>query len=157
MVCTSVKMHAGCPLLERDSTFITSVMLCLRGLCTTLMVLSSIPFSSYSKIRFGSSPSMSNMKNTWLVALQTAITGRSFGLFKFLLVVPASSATAERSFSTLRRLKNYLRATMAQERLNHVAVLHVHKTRVDDLDVNKLKQLFISANDYRRSVFGQTS
>lgn len=78
-------------------------------------------------------------------------------LFKFLLVVPASSATAERSFSTLRRLKNYLRATMAQERLNHVAVLHVHKTRVDDLDVNKLKQLFISANDYRRSVFGQKS
>ena len=64
-------------------------------------------------------------------------------LFKFLLVVPASSATAERSFSTLRRLKNYLRATMAQERLNHVAVLHVYKTRVDDLDVNKLKRLYL--------------
>jgi len=26
-------------------------------------------------------------------------------LFKFLVVLPASSATAERSFSTLRRLK----------------------------------------------------
>ena len=32
-------------------------------------------------------------------------------LFKFLVVLPASSATAERSFSTLRRLKNYLRLT----------------------------------------------
>ena len=30
-------------------------------------------------------------------------------LFKFLVVLPASSAGAERSFSTLRRLKNYLR------------------------------------------------
>jgi len=30
-------------------------------------------------------------------------------LFKFLVVLPASSATAERSFSILRRLKNYLR------------------------------------------------
>lgn len=78
-------------------------------------------------------------------------------LFKFLVVVPASSATAERSFSTLRRLKTYLRATMAQERLNHLAVLHVHKSRVDALELSKIKQLFISANDYRRSVFGQPS
>jgi len=78
-------------------------------------------------------------------------------LFKFLVVLPASSATAERSFSTLRRLKNYLRLTrpMTQERLNHVAVHHVHKTRVDALDINKIKQLFIYANEYRRSVFGQ--
>jgi len=30
-------------------------------------------------------------------------------LFKFLVVLPASNATTERSFSTLRRLKNYLR------------------------------------------------
>jgi hAT family C-terminal dimerisation region len=71
------------------------------------------------------------------------------------VVVPASSATAERSFSTLRRLKTYLRATMAQERLNHLAVLHVHKSRVDALELSKIKKLFISANDYRRSVFGQ--
>jgi len=54
-------------------------------------------------------------------------------LFKFLVVLPASNATAERSFSTLRRLKNYLRLTrpMTQERLNHDAVHHVHKTRVE--------------------------
>jgi len=64
-------------------------------------------------------------------------------LFKFRVVLPASSATAERSFRTLRRLKNYLRLTrpMTQERLNHVAVHHVHKTRVDALDINKIKQL----------------
>jgi len=78
-------------------------------------------------------------------------------LFKFLVVLPASNATAERSFSTLRRLKNYLRLTrpMTQDRLNHVAVHHVHKTRVDALDINKIKQLFIYASEYRRSVFGQ--
>jgi len=78
-------------------------------------------------------------------------------MFKLLVVLPASSATAERSFSTLRRLKNYLRLTrpMTQEGLNHVAVRHVHKTRVDALDINKIKQLFIHTNEYRRSVFGQ--
>jgi len=75
-------------------------------------------------------------------------------LFKFLVVLPAFSATAEWSFSTLHRLKNYLRLTrpMTQERLNHVAVHHVHKTRVDALDINKIKHLFIHANEYRRSV-----
>jgi len=77
--------------------------------------------------------------------------------FKFLVVLPASNATAERSFSTLRRLKNYLRLTgpMTQERLNYVAVHHVHKTRVNALDINKIKQRFIYANEYRCSVFGQ--
>ena len=44
---------------------------------------------------------------------------------------------------------------MTQERLNHVAEHHVHKTRVDALDINKIKQLFIHVNEYRRSVFGQ--
>ena len=59
-------------------------------------------------------------------------------LFKFLVVLPASSATAVRSFSTLHRLKNHLTLTrpiVTQERLNHVAVHHVHKTRVDALDI----------------------
>jgi len=35
-------------------------------------------------------------------------------LLQLLLVVPVSSATAERSFSCLRRLKTYLRNTMSQ-------------------------------------------
>ena len=49
-------------------------------------------------------------------------------LFTFLLVVPTSSATAERSFSALKRLKSYLRTTMSQERLNHVTVLMYTKS-----------------------------
>jgi len=55
-------------------------------------------------------------------------------LLNLLLVVPVSSATAERSFSDLRRLKTYLRATLCQQRLNHLAILHVHKNVVDQLD-----------------------
>src|SRR5207244_7285453 len=44
-------------------------------------------------------------------------------LLKLCLVLPASTASAERSFSTLRRVKSYLRATMGQERLNHLLIL----------------------------------
>ena len=42
-----------------------------------------------------------------------------------------TSATAERTFSTLRRLKNYLRSNMSQERLNHTIILHTCKDRTD--------------------------
>ena len=48
-------------------------------------------------------------------------------LVKFILVMPASNATSERSFSALRRVKTYLRSTMTQCRLNNLMVLHVHR------------------------------
>ena len=43
-------------------------------------------------------------------------------LVRLLLVVPVSSCEAERSFSALRRLKTWLRSTMAQSRLNSISV-----------------------------------
>lgn len=48
-------------------------------------------------------------------------------LVRLLLVVPASSVEAERSFSALRRLKTWLRSSMSQTRLNNVAMCHVHQ------------------------------
>ena len=38
-------------------------------------------------------------------------------LVELILVMPATNATSERSFSTLRRIKSYLRTTMTQLRL----------------------------------------
>ena len=43
-------------------------------------------------------------------------------VMKLLLVMPATNATSERSFSALRRIKTYLRTTMTQQRLNHLMV-----------------------------------
>ncbi|KAL4148720.1 hypothetical protein QTP88_002889 [Uroleucon formosanum] len=37
-----------------------------------------------------------------------------------------TTATGERSFSTLRRLKTYLRNTTGQQRLNEMAALNIH-------------------------------
>ena len=75
-------------------------------------------------------------------------------LLRMYLTVPMTSATAERTFSTLRRLKSYLRSTMSQKRLNHVILLHTHKERVDALDLLTIAKEFVSANDRRRSYFG---
>ena len=55
-------------------------------------------------------------------------------LGKLLLVMPATNATSERSFSALRRLKTYLRSTTVDSRLNHLKVLHIHKARTDDIN-----------------------
>lgn len=53
----------------------------------------------------------------------TSIIPEFVKLMKIVLTMPVSTCTAERSFSCLRRLKTYLRSTMTQERLNHLAVL----------------------------------
>ena len=57
-------------------------------------------------------------------------------LFKLLLVMPATNATSERSFSPLCRIKSYLHSTMNQERLNHLMILHIHREHT-----NKFKLL----------------
>jgi len=75
-------------------------------------------------------------------------------LMKLLLVLPSSSCSAERSCSALRRLKTYIRSTMSVSRLNHVTVLHIHKTLTDELNINSIVNAFVSANDARKDTFG---
>ncbi|CAI6343853.1 unnamed protein product [Macrosiphum euphorbiae] len=50
-----------------------------------------------------------------------------FTLLKIFSTLPVSTSTTERSFSTLRRIKTYLRNTMSQNRLNGLAMLHIHR------------------------------
>ena len=57
-------------------------------------------------------------------------------LLRLLLVCPASSAEAERSFSSLRRLKTWLRNTMTECRLNSVCVCHTHQVLLDSIDLH---------------------
>lgn len=48
-------------------------------------------------------------------------------LLQILATLPVSAATAERSFSTLRRVKTWLRSNMGEERLTRLALLNIHK------------------------------
>ena len=74
-------------------------------------------------------------------------------LLHIALTIPVTSATAERSFSVLRRLKTYLRSTMSQQRLNHLLLLHIHKDRTDTIDLVSIAKEFISINERRLSYF----
>ena len=75
-------------------------------------------------------------------------------LIKIFYTIPVTTATAERTFSALRRLKTYLRATMSQQRLNHTMLLYVHKDRTDKIDIVNIARSFIKENDRRRNYFG---
>ncbi|KAJ8878836.1 hypothetical protein PR048_019425 [Dryococelus australis] len=46
-------------------------------------------------------------------------------LSQLLCVLPVTTNTVERSFSTLGHLKTYLRSTMTEDRLNGLALLHI--------------------------------
>ena len=77
-------------------------------------------------------------------------------LVGIILVNPATNAVSEWSFSAMRRLKNYLRSTMGQSRLNAAMLLHVHKNRTEQLSVIDLANAFVSS-EHRMSVFGNFS
>jgi len=76
-------------------------------------------------------------------------------LVRLLLTIPCSSAEAERSFSSLRRLKTYLRNSMSQQRLNHLAVLHVHRDRIDSIDIDAIAREFVAKSENRLATFGR--
>jgi hypothetical protein len=66
--------------------------------------------------------------------------------YRILFTVSVTVASAERSFSKLKLLKNYLRSTMTQERLNHLATLCIEKKLLDEIDINTIIDDFVSQN-----------
>ena len=57
-------------------------------------------------------------------------------LLSILTTLPVSTATAERSFSTLKRIKTYLRNSMGDSRLSGLALLSIHREiEVDPAEV----------------------
>ena len=77
-----------------------------------------------------------------------------FSVCKLLLVNPATSASGERSFSTARRLKTWLRSTMTQERFSNLKILNSHKERTERLSLVDIANEFADRNDDRKRNFG---
>lgn len=74
-------------------------------------------------------------------------------MIELLLKIPATSCTAERSFSALRRLKTYVCSIMLPILLNSTAVLHIHSDVVQNLDLEAVMDKFIRRNKIRSSTF----
>ena len=64
-------------------------------------------------------------------------------LLEIACTIPVTSCECERSASTLRRLNNYMRASMGKDCLSHLALLHIPYTTPVDLDtVGHCSRLF---------------
>ena len=74
---------------------------------------------------------------------------------KLLLVLPASSATAERTFSNLRRLKTWLRSTISQKSLNQLSVLSVHRDLAKNISELAIAKKFINNVSTRATILGK--
>ena len=64
-------------------------------------------------------------------------------LLQLACTLPVTSCECERSASTLRRLNNYMRASMGQNRLASLALLHIHYDQTINIDevVNTFSRL----------------
>ena len=90
-----------------------------------------------------------------LSEVQKTLLSEVVTLLSLSLVMPATNAISERSFSSLRRIKNYSRSTMSQVRLNNIIVLHVHKDKTDNLSSIQAANDFLQGSTHRQQIFGQ--
>ena len=68
-------------------------------------------------------------------------------LLTILDTLPVSTATSERSFSTMRRLKTYLRSSIGNERMAGLALLSIHKDR--QIAREKIMNDFVASSNHR--------
>jgi hypothetical protein len=61
---------------------------------------------------------------------------------RILLTMSVTVASAERSFSKLKLIKNYPRTTMSQQRLTSLAVIAIECEVINDLDMSELIRNF---------------
>ena len=85
---------------------------------------------------------------------QKALMSEVCKIASLVLVMPASNALSERSFSALRCVKSFLRTTMSQARLNIIMTLHVHKSLTDNLSLLEVANEFVRESSHTQTVFG---
>lgn len=72
-------------------------------------------------------------------------------LLKILITTPMTTAESERCFSTLKRIKTFLRNTMTQDHLNALAMLSMEKELVRNIPDfnNRVIERFAAQKDRR--------
>ena len=92
-----------------------------------------------------------------MTTAQCALFSEVWKVAHLVLIMPATNAAGERSFSAMRRLKTYLRSTMQQSRLNNIMLLIINKDCVDKLDLTAIGEEFVRGNEHRLHHLGYFS
>lgn len=73
-------------------------------------------------------------------------------LLKIFLTLPVSNASGERSFSALKRVKNYLRNSLLQSKLTAFSILHIECEEAQILDCDELIEEFAAQKSRKISL-----
>ena len=76
-------------------------------------------------------------------------------VLKLYMTFPVTSVTSERSFSSVWRIKTFLRSSMTRVQLNKFFMLYVHNSVTDKLDLVHVANQFVSANSRCLNYFGK--
>lgn len=71
-------------------------------------------------------------------------------LINIAMVLPPTSASCERSFSSMRLIKSYLRSTMSDPRFSALGVIGIHPNRAKDIDVDHFVTRFAQKHNNRK-------
>jgi len=85
-----------------------------------------------------------------LCACHADIYPNVYTLLIILGILPVLTATSEHSFSTMRRLKAYIKSSIGNERMTGLALLSIHRDR--QIHGEKIKNDFVASSN-RRSDF----
>ena len=77
------------------------------------------------------------------IGVQTDFYSEVIVLLKLYLVSPATNAVSERSPSSMPRIKNWLRTTVSQERLNYGMLLSIHKEKTVEVNLKMSQMYFV--------------
>ena len=86
-----------------------------------------------------------------LIALKDAFP-ELLKLVRISMTIAVNTAHCERSFSTLKRIKTYLRSTMSEQRLNDLAILSIERELSSSISLDKMITKFHSSDHNRRIV-----
>lgn len=73
-------------------------------------------------------------------------------VLRIFLCIPVTNCSAERSFSVLRRVKNYLRSTMCDKRLNNSAILTIESEIAKRINYDDIIDSFADAQSRRKVI-----
>lgn len=90
-----------------------------------------------------------------LVPPELSLISEIVKILQIILVIPCTNASSERSFSTLRRVKTYLRTRLCQENLNHCIIISTYKEEVMSLNIDLIVREFVLKQQSRIDYFGR--
>jgi hypothetical protein len=111
-----------------------------------------VHFQGHLRASWGSKLTLSQISQKFYSDDLSSIYPNIEVAIRIFLCTPATNCTAERSFSCLKRVKNYLRSRMVEDRLNALAILAIESDLLQGIDYDEIIDRF-ARQQTRRKLF----